>query len=261
MPMNYNNLRKTLEANRFYYAKMFEAMRPAHEKIHTKQKQIITRFYHKAAQMEARLQAMEAEFGYKYNSKSHKFNPYHDDLGRFTFGPGGGGNADGVTDADRKNPRFQGMTDTQIKKQKFVDAHLAVAEKGAQQLNVPVQNLLGLSALESGWGVGDRFASEGNNFFGLHYPAPFSGSPMYAALSGAPVATFANYEASMNSFIVSDGNIIRGISDPTAFAEALQNSGKFGINRNGTAVSTYVPNMVSTIHGLSSYIARTRNLR
>lgn len=75
--MNNDNLRKALEANRFYYARMYEAMRPEHEKIRIEQKQILPRFYHEAAEMELRMQAMEAEFGHKYNHN-------HDDLGRFS---------------------------------------------------------------------------------------------------------------------------------------------------------------------------------
>ena len=183
------------------------------------------------------------------------FNPNEprDERGRWT-------NGDGVTEADRKNPRFKGMTDTQIKKQKFVDANLAAAEKGAQQLNIPVENLLALSAVESGWGVASRFATDGNNFFGLHYPSPFmNGEPMYAQDNDAPVATFASYEDSMRSFIASQGYIVRNISDSTAFAEALQNSGKFGINPDdGTKVPTYISDIVGTINHLSPYIARTR---
>lgn len=96
--MNNHNLRKALEANQFYYAGMYEAMRPPHEKIRLGQKQVLTDIYREMTEIEMRLQAMEGEFGYKYSPNAHKFNPYHDDLGRFTFGPGGGGgsNQDGA---------------------------------------------------------------------------------------------------------------------------------------------------------------------
>ncbi len=78
------------------------------------------------------------------------FNPDEprDERGRWT-------NGDGVTDADRKNPRFKGMDDVRIKKQKFVDAHLAAAENAAKNLNVPVENILGISALEPDGGFPD----------------------------------------------------------------------------------------------------------
>jgi len=58
---------------------------------------------------------------------------------------------------DAKDPTF-------IRKQKFVDAHLAAAEKGAEALDVPAAYLLALSELESTWGT-SRFATQGNNFF------------------------------------------------------------------------------------------------
>ena len=38
-------------------------------------------------------------------------------------------------------------------------------------LGIPVENILGLSALESTWGE-HRFAAQGNNYFGIHYPRP-----------------------------------------------------------------------------------------
>jgi membrane-bound lytic murein transglycosylase B len=60
--------------------------------------------------------------------------------------------------------------DVQAKKEGFVDAHLADAQKAADQLGVPVENILALSALESRWGT-SRFETEGNNYFGIHYPA------------------------------------------------------------------------------------------
>jgi flagellum-specific peptidoglycan hydrolase FlgJ len=50
---------------------------------------------------------------------------------------------------------------------------VADAEKGAKELGVPAKNILGLSALESGWGE-HPFAAQGNNYFGIHYPAPFA---------------------------------------------------------------------------------------
>lgn len=69
-----NNLRKALEANRFHYARMYEAMRPAHEKIRLEQKQILSGLYSEVTEMESRLRAMEAEFGYTYRpSARHCF--------------------------------------------------------------------------------------------------------------------------------------------------------------------------------------------
>src|SRR6266567_327857 len=52
----------------------------------------------------------------------------------------------------------------------WIAAHKADAAKVAAELEVSVADILGLSALESGWGTG-RFARQGNNFFSEHYPA------------------------------------------------------------------------------------------
>src|SRR5206468_4775551 len=49
----------------------------------------------------------------------------------------------------------------------FVRAHQADATIVAQDLEVPTENILGLSGIESTWGT-NRFAREGNNFFSLH---------------------------------------------------------------------------------------------
>src|SRR5690348_5593835 len=85
-----------------------------------------------------------------------KYNQNHDERGRFSTSDGAGGNA--------KNPIYQ-------KKKRFVDKYLTATKKTAKQLNVPVEYLLGLAAVESGWGVASRFAVQGNSFFSMHYPA------------------------------------------------------------------------------------------
>ena len=51
---------------------------------------------------------------------------------------------------------------------RFVDAHLVDARKAADQLDVPVENILGVSAVESDWGEA-RFAVEGNNYEAHHF--------------------------------------------------------------------------------------------
>jgi flagellum-specific peptidoglycan hydrolase FlgJ len=58
-------------------------------------------------------------------------------------------------------------SDVQAKKVRFIDEHLADPQAGADRLGVPVENILGLSALESGWGE-HPFATQGNNYFGIH---------------------------------------------------------------------------------------------
>ena len=64
------------------------------------------------------------------------------------------------------HPKHPPLDATALKKQRFVAAHLAAAEAAARTLNVPVANILGLSALESGWGEGPFARDGGNNYLG-----------------------------------------------------------------------------------------------
>ena len=105
-----------------------------------------------------------------------KYNPDWEDEPRVPAGnPDGGewtseGTGGGGGDIQ---PAAARVDATQARKERFVDAHLADAQKVADRLGLPVENILGLSAVESGWGT-SRFATEGNNFFGLHHPAPYA---------------------------------------------------------------------------------------
>jgi flagellum-specific peptidoglycan hydrolase FlgJ len=145
---------------------------------------------------------------------------------------------------------------TQAEKKRFVEAHLADARKIAKELHVPVENVLALSALESDWGD-HRFAAEGNNFFGIHFPADYATGSMPAL--GDPkvkVAKFPSYAESGRSFVKRYGNLVRDKADPREFAAALQNSGKFGVNQDGSKVPSYVDGVARTIRGIRSIIAR-----
>lgn len=149
-----------------------------------------------------------------------------------------------------------GTGHTPAEKERFVEAHLADARKIADQLNVPVENILALSALESDWGD-HPFAAKGNNFFGLHCGARFEIGCVQA--QGDPkvkVAVFPSYAESGRSLIETAGNVVRGKADPREFADALQNGGKFGINSDGSKVPTYVDGFAGTARGIRSIIAR-----
>jgi flagellum-specific peptidoglycan hydrolase FlgJ len=148
--------------------------------------------------------------------------------------------------------------DVRAKKERFVDAHLDNAKIAADQLGVPVENILGLSALESTWGE-HRFANQGNNYFGIHYPAPFANGYMLTKDGRTKIATFANYAESLKSFVAISGSIVQAKRDPEAFATALQNSEKFGMHRNtGAKVPTYVGDVARTIRGIRFILARRR---
>lgn len=190
-----------------------------------------------------------------------KYNPDWEDEPRLPEGGPGGGEwtgdqTSGDADASVK-PVADRVNETRARKERFVDAHLADAQKVADQLGVPVENILGISALESDWGR-HPFAAQGNNYFGIHYPAPYATGYMMTADGKTKVATFASYADSLRSFAAVSGSIIRDVRDPSDFAAALQNSGKFGVNSTGTKVPSYVGSVPATIRGLRSIIARRR---
>jgi len=129
----------------------------------------------------------------------------------------------------------------------FVKAHAAYAAQVAGQLQVPTENLLGLSAAESGYGTGPFAINGRNNFFSLHgdASAPFANGSAKSARDGL-MSTFPSYKASAQSFAAQYGNLVRGKSNPTQFVGAL-------VPRfNSTKVATggdpqFVPKTVSVI--------------
>ncbi len=142
--------------------------------------------------------------------------------------------------------------DTQARKERFIDAHLSDAAAVARQFGIPVENIIGVSAVESGWGT-SRFAREGNNYFGIHYPAPFASGYMVARDNRVKVATFASYADSLRSFTATAGSLVRQIADPDAFATALYDSGKFGVGNR-----TYARDLARTIRSLRLLLDRRR---
>jgi hypothetical protein len=173
------------------------------------------------------------------------------DGGQWTTEDGGDGDA-------QVQPAAARTDEAQARKERFVDAHLADAQRVADQLGVPVENILGVAAVESTWGE-SRFAIQGNNLFGVHYPAPFATGYLPAQRSRVRVATFASYADSLRSFAEIARSSVRGVTDPSDFAAALQNSGKFGIDPlTGAKEPSYVPNASATIRGLRPIVARRR---
>lgn len=73
----------------------------------------------------------------------------------------------------------------------------------------------------------------------------------------ARLATFESYGDSLRSFGVIAHPFAQGVGEPTAFATALQNSGKFGIDtETGRKRADYVPGVAATIRGLRPIIGR-----
>jgi hypothetical protein len=132
----------------------------------------------------------------------------------------------------------------------FIDAHRDDAAKIAATLRNNVENILGLSALESSFGS-SRFAVEGSNFFGLHgsSKAPLPNQKSLIPAKGDPtvgMAVYENYLASAESFAKTKGQLVIAVTDPRRFATILQTKGKFGIGPTGP-IQSYVGDLVNVI--------------
>jgi hypothetical protein len=138
------------------------------------------------------------------------------------------------------------------KKLDWIKAHRSAAEQTAKTLNTETANILGLSALESGWGKGPFVINGGNAYFGMHSPAPLSKGPVPG--HKAKVAQFDSYAQAAESFSLSrGGRLVTNVTDATKFAQTLQNAGLYGIDPDtGKKVPGYVADVVNTIKGLDS---------
>ena len=97
---------------------------------------------------------------------------------------------------------------------------------------------------------------EGGNIL-TYSAAPHAVGPLPAPPGGTTIySKFPSYADSLKSFVAIAGSLVQGKSDPAAFAAALQNSGKFGVYKNGAKVPTYVPEVAATIRGLSEIVGR-----
>lgn len=111
---------------------------------------------------------------------------------------------------------------------------------------------IGVSPVESGWGTG-KFGREGNNYFGLHYPALYPTGYLVARQGGTRVATFASYADGARSVAALVSSFAQGVADPAGFAAALYNSGKFGVGE-----ATYTRDVTRTILGLRPLVSGRR---
>lgn len=149
------------------------------------------------------------------------------------YGPGAGDDGGEDYEPPKCNPIYQN----------WISPHGADAAAVAKSVGTSEANILGISALESGWGSGPFVGNGRNAYFNLEKvrakkdpnPAllPFSTGWAKASGSNALVATYGNYLDSAKSFAAVEGNIIKNVTDPTQFASNLQTLGKFGIGPNG----------------------------
>lgn len=153
---------------------------------------------------------------------------------------GGSGTA---TRTPPKKPRKTGTTTDPVK---YTQDHQADAATVARQLKVPTQNVLGLSANESFWGTSSA-AKLANNFFGLHggADAPFADDDWYTR-DGIAMSHFPSYLDSAKSFAAQHGKYVSGVTDPTAFAQALVKAG-FNSGKAPGGDPKFVEKTVATI--------------
>ncbi|NBF01961.1 hypothetical protein GV819_06620 [Pseudomonas sp. Fl5BN2] len=134
----------------------------------------------------------------------------------------------------------------------FVSKYKAVCQPIAEQLDLPVENILGLAAQESQYGTG-RIARELNNYFSLHAPAPLQRSAESPQGNASiKVATFDSFQQCAQSFALRYGSAVRSKRDPMAFAQALvfsgYNSGDAATGgRNGFA--KYLADIIVAVRG------------
>jgi hypothetical protein len=122
----------------------------------------------------------------------------------------------------------------------------------ADQLDVPVENILGLAAQESQYGTG-RIAKELNNYFSMHAPAPFQiGAEAPLGNSHIKVAKFSSFSQSAQSFAARYGSAVRGKKDPLVFAQALVsisfNTGK-AANGGRASFANYLADIIKAVKG------------
>ncbi|MEA1651819.1 glucosaminidase domain-containing protein [Nitrospirillum sp. BR 11164] len=208
------------------------------------------------------LETLRKVAGYGHDEVVLKHNQNHR-----PSGPGGGqfcssSDTGGGTPPPAKT-KAQGAArpvqdDNAQKKRRFVQRTIGVAREIAAKLNVPVENILGVSALESGWGgqnPDSRFAKEGNNYFGQHAHSKYENGTMLNKEGDIEMSTFASPEDSFRSFAESHGDLIRGVRDPEEFARKLQESHRFGIATDGSPMPTYIRDVAGTIRKLRPIIA------
>lgn len=133
----------------------------------------------------------------------------------------------GLSPCDMKNA-------TNAKVINFINANIGAVQPVASQLNLPVQDILGLAGSESAYGT-STLATSYANFFGVGGFARGGGLPAFAtgrtpSISGNVYASFVppgstaaatGIVPSLNWFQTVYGNQVRGASSPSQFVKAL----------------------------------------
>lgn len=134
----------------------------------------------------------------------------------------------------------------------FVNTYRKDCQQIADQLNVPVENILGLAAQESQYGTG-RIARELNNYFSMHAPAPLQiGAEAPLGNAKIKVAKFSSFLQCAQSFAARYGSAVKGKKDPLAFSLALVSIGfNTGNASNGgrAGFAHYLADIIKVVKG------------
>ena len=124
----------------------------------------------------------------------------------------------GLCDCDERDPTNKKILD-------FMRAHLADAQLIADELSIPVEFILGLSAEESTWGT-SNIATKFSNFFGMHGGAKYSVGTYHlskkVSVSIYPIDE--GYLISGLSFGARWGKQLSGVSDAADFVQRLEDA-------------------------------------
>ncbi len=147
-------------------------------------------------------------------TQQQKFNPNHDERGRFASGSAGGGGSSSkhprakpqeATGRPTSNPKF---------KSDFLANYQEPIEAAERELDICKDCLLGLSALESEWGRSDAVKNR-NNLFGLDKG------------NGHIILTFPSVKHSILAWISQWGGRAKGAKTPEEFVYQVNFNNKY----------------------------------
>jgi len=164
-----------------------------------------------------------------------------------TTGNGGGGGG-----AGKQAPNKYCSASKYANARNFVNTNQAAATQVANTLNTTPGNLLGLSGFESGWGTGPLIQAGTNNYFSLTAgPAFATGQTGKYTLGSNTFWTYSSYLGSAQAFAGSYfGTRVNGITDPVAFAQAMNSGGKFNSEQRSVPYNTTLVNSINLANGV-----------
>lgn len=129
----------------------------------------------------------------------------------------------------------------------FVNTFSNPADQIAQRLKTTISNILGLAGFESGWGTGALVKAGTNNYFSLKAgPAFATGATGTYQLGANTFETYPSFQAAGNAFASSYfGTRVTGITDPVAFAQALNAGGRYNSEQRNVPYNTTLVNSIN----------------